>query len=192
MTSHQEKWNARYQETTSPASPAQILLEYSHLLPPTGRALDLACGLGANALFLARQGLETHAWDISEVAIQRLHSYSETEGSVLQTEVRDVVRCPPPDNTFDVIIVCRFLERALVPALIKALRPSGLLFYQTFTRTTVHQEYGPKNPEYRLADHELLQLFNELQLIVYREEGRLGDTQRGFRNEALLIGKRKI
>ncbi len=70
-----------------------------------------------------------------------------------------------------------------------ALRPNGLLFYQTYTRTRVDQS-GPRNDAYRLADNELLKLFSPLQLLVYREEGADGDPSRGFRNQAMLVGKR--
>ena len=48
------------------------LREYAFLLPETGTALDLACGRGGNALLLARRGLQAHAWDISEEAIEHL------------------------------------------------------------------------------------------------------------------------
>jgi SAM-dependent methyltransferase len=189
-------WNLRYQTITDRPLPCQVLLENAHLLPTTGTALDLACGLGANALLLARQGLETFAWDYAAVAIQKLREYvaQQTEGGqqtrfLLHPEVRDVITTPLPPATFDVIVICRFLERRLVSAIIDALKPNGLLFYQTFTRTYV-SDGGPKNPEYRLADNELLLLFKELQIVVYREEGNIGDSQRGFRNEAMLIGRR--
>lgn len=190
------EWNLRYQARTDTPLPCQVLLEYAHLLPTTGTALDLACGLGANAFWLARQGLDTFAWDYAEVAIQKLqrqidqdHLLLDQTRSLLHPEVRNVLVRPPPPVTFDVILVCRFLERSLVSAIIDALKPNGLLFYQTFTRTQV-SEGGPNNPEYRLADNELLGLFRELQIVVYREEGKLGNTKQGFRNEAMLIGKK--
>jgi len=182
------EWNQRYQNTTELPPPCQVLLEHRHLLPKQGTALDLACGLGANAILLAHHGLETYAWDYSEIAIQHLQKYISLQNLHLHPEVRDVVQHPPPPTTFDVIVVSRFLERNLVPQLVSALKPAGLLFYQTFTRTYV-SDSGPKNPEYRLADNELLFLFKELHLISYREEGMTGDLHRGFRNEAWLIGK---
>jgi tellurite methyltransferase len=109
---------------------------------------------------------------------------------VVHAEVRDVVACPPRAESFDVIVVSRFLERALAPALIAALRPAGLLFYQTFTQSTVGDPKGPMNPDYRLAPQELLRLFQPLRLRVYREEGSVGDTTRGWRNEALLVAQK--
>jgi SAM-dependent methyltransferase len=183
-------WNAHYQTVTELPPPCQVLAKYTHLLPSQGTALDLACGLGANALLLARHGLETYAWDHATVALEHLQVQAQKEALPLHVAVRDVVTFPPPTSQFDVIVVSRFLERRLAPALIAALKLNGLLFYQTFTRAKV-SDRGPKNPEYRLANNELLQLFSPpLQLVIYHEEGEIGDTQYGWRDEAWLIGKR--
>jgi 2-polyprenyl-3-methyl-5-hydroxy-6-metoxy-1,4-benzoquinol methylase len=183
-------WNKRYQTAADTLIPCQVLAEYSYLLPSSGTALDLACGLGANALLLAKKGLTTHAWDTSETAIQRLVAYAQTSKVSLQAEVRDVIRRPPATNQFDVIVVCHFLARELATALMNALKINGLLFYQTFTLSCVDTQ-GPRNPLFRLTDNELLKLFNPLQVVIYREEGLLGETTRGFRNEALFIGQKK-
>ena len=96
----------------------------------------------------------------------------------------------PSPESFDVIVVSRFLERRLAPTLIDALTPEGLLFYQTFTQVTVGAMWGPTNPAYRLAPQELLTLFQPLRVVVYREEGRVGDTTRGWRHEALLVAQK--
>jgi hypothetical protein len=50
---------------------------------------------------------------------------------------------------------------------------------------------GPQREEFRLDDQELLRLFSGLQVLVYREEGRVGDVQQGFRDEAMFIGMRR-
>jgi SAM-dependent methyltransferase len=187
----QYAWNAHYQAITRVPLAAHVLWENQHLLPATGRALDLACGLGGNALLLAACGLDTWAWDISDIAVARLQAAAQQRGIALHAEVRDVVACPPCAESFDVIVVSRFLKRDLVPALIKALRPAGLLLYQTFTQVTVGEARGPMHSVYRLAPHELLTLFRPLRLLVYREEGNVGDTTRGWRNEALLVAQKE-
>jgi 2-polyprenyl-3-methyl-5-hydroxy-6-metoxy-1,4-benzoquinol methylase len=179
-------WNSRYQAATDIPKPCQVLAAYTHLLPTQGTALDLAGGLGANALLLAHHGLETHVWDYAETALERLQAHAKTQRLHIHTQQRDVIVSPPKAQTFDVIVVCHFLERNLAPFLTQALKPNGLLFYQTFTRTSV-SDAGPKNPQFRLADNELLHLFADLQIVVYREEGVLGEVTQGFRNEALLI-----
>lgn len=185
-----DKWDRIYRSGGHAGQQAAtVLAENLHLLPVSGRALDLACGQGTNALLLARHGLETHAWDISEVVIRKLEAIATDEDINLHPEQRDVVHQPPPAAAFDIIVVSRFLDRQLVPALVDALRQEGLIFYQTFIRDRV-DETGPANPEYRLAVNELLTLFSALSIIFYREEGTIGDTTRGFRNEAMLIARK--
>lgn len=185
-----EHWDERYRDTDLRQDPARVLTENLHLLPAEGKALDLACGLGANAVLLAERGLKTWAWDISPVAIRRLEDQSWEANLDLEAVVRDVTVAPPEADSFDVIVVSRFLDRALAPKLVEALRPGGLLFYQTFTREKI-DEGGPGNPDFLLEDGELLKLFAALQPRVYREEGLLGDTSQGFRNEALLVAQKK-
>ena len=191
--SDKEKWDANYQSRqengeTTKFTPAYILQEFHHLLPNQGKALDLASGLGANALFLAQHNMESHAWDISSIAIEKLKEISNSLNLNINTEVRDVVTSPPEENSFDVIVVSHFLDRQIMPNIIAALRKNGLLFYQTFTKLRV-QETGPSSDKYRLGKNELLDLCKDLDTIVYREEGTIGDTGSGFRNEALYIGQ---
>ena len=131
--STQEKWDALYRDSETPPDVAQVLRENAHLLPASGKALDFACGLGTNALFLATQGLETHAWDISPVAVTLLTETAKVRGLTLHGDARDLAAQPPLPASFDVIVSCHFLERPLNPHLLAALRPRGLLFYQTFT-----------------------------------------------------------
>jgi 2-polyprenyl-3-methyl-5-hydroxy-6-metoxy-1,4-benzoquinol methylase len=184
------KWNERYRAATGERRASQVLKENLHLLPDSGRALDLACGLGANAILLAQQGLKVDAWDIADAAIVALQALALKRHLSIQAEVRDVEAHPPEPKTFDVIVVSYFLNRDIIPALIQALKPGGLICYQTFTRQRV-SDRGPQRAEFRLADQELLSLFSELQVLFYREEGRLGDVQKGFRDEAMFIGRKK-
>lgn len=193
MTTHKDiaqHWNQRYKENSALPLPAQVLLEYGYLLPTTGRALDLACGLGANAQFLAERGLETWAWDISSVAITRLKDTMTQVGFTVHAEVRDVTTQPFPVKNFDVIVVSHFLERSLKDIIKAALRPGGLLFYQTFSKLRIDHG-GPRNPDFLLDDNELLRLFTGLKVRIYREETCLGDIHQGFRNETMLIAQRE-
>ena len=186
-----EKWNTIYAAGGhGRQTPATVLKEFAHLLPETGTALDLACGRGANALFLAERGLNVHAWDVSEEAISSLNTRVNELQLKLQTRICDITAEPLPTNSFDIIVVSYFLERKLMPSIISALRKNGLLFYQTFIRERV-DDTGPRNEDYRLGENELLHLCRELHIVFYREEGKLGDTQQGIRNEAMLIGQRR-
>ncbi len=190
MDETREKWDRIYsQGKGAPAEPSRVLEENAHLLPASGEALEIACGRGGNALFLARRGLSTLAWDISPVAIERLAEQGRDEGLDLKAEARDLYADPLPARAFDVVVVSHFLDRDLALDIVESLRPGGLLFFQTFTRTRL-TDAGPSNDVYRLADNELLRLFGELSILVYREEGLVGDLKRGFRDEAMLVARR--
>jgi len=190
MSDSQQKWDKRYRSEVSVyPEPALVITQNQHLLPEQGLALDLACGLGANALLMASLGLQIQAWDISSEALAKLNTEAQQRQLELITEQRDVSATPPDNSSFDVIVVSQFLDRKLCPKLINALKPGGLIFYQTFCRDKVDGS-GPQNPEFLLADNELLNLFSGLKLRVYREESTLGDTSTGWRNMAMLVGQK--
>ena len=186
-----QKWDNIYRNADYGEHEAvRVLTENRHLLPESGRALEVACGRGANALLLARHGLDVDAWDISAVVIEQLNTRAREQELAIRATVRDVVNEPPDVASYDVVVVSHFLDRALFPALRDALKPDGLLCYQTFTRSRV-SDSGPGNPEYRLADNELLALCRGMQVLVYREEGRYGNVKQGLRDVAMIIASRR-
>lgn len=186
------KWDAKYEKSTSEdVFPCDVLKENTHLLPENGLALDYAAGLGGNAILLAQCKLTSHAWDVSRVALNKLRELSRDLGLEIITEVRDVEKNPPEVERFDVIVASYFLHRPTFDHLIKALRPGGLLFYQTFTQEKV-VEQGPTNPNFLLLKNELLSLCAALEILIYREEGIQGDVSKGWRNQAMLVARKPI
>lgn len=183
------RWDHRYQNHPTPGAPAPVLSAHHYLLPATGDALDLACGLGANALLLARAGLATQAWDISGVALQILAEQAAGQGLAITTLQRDIEASPPPPACFDVIVVTDFLHRPLCPAIAAALRPGGLLFYATWCADK-RASGGPSNPAFLLQPNELLHLFSGLQIRHYREDAQTGDLRHGDRDRAHLVAQR--
>ncbi len=189
MTALQHKWDNIYLSAEQASAPAEILQQHLYLLPRQGQALELACGLGANALLLAEAGLAVDAWDISPVALQKLDRQAQTKGLQINTAAVLIDTDHLTGKSYDVIVISRFLDRTLCNAIMAALKPGGLLFYQTFTRHKLDKS-GPSNPDYLLARNELLQLFAPLTVIYYQEYPAIGDLQRGNRNEAQLIGQK--
>ncbi len=190
-----KKWNQIYSSgdlLNSP--PANVLTQFSFLLPKKGYALDIASGLGTNSIFLAQHGLHVEAWDISEQAQQKLQQKLETNAEFSQLSlnsiVRDVQANPPAQCSFDVICVCYFLERSISRHIIQALKPNGLLFYETFIHEKV-TDSGPSTPEFRLGENELLSLFSELHILQYQEYGTVGDVKQGTRNIASLVAQKR-
>lgn len=184
------KWNNIYiNQNHVEYAPAAVLADNTCLLPEVGTALDLACGLGGNALLLAKKGLQTSAWDISSVAIEQLALISASQQKVIDAQVVNVTPAIFSPHSFDVIVVSRYLDRIINEAILLALKPGGLLFYQTFNINKV-SPVGPKNPDYLLRDNELLEIFAPLDVVYYRNNAAIGDTTEGFRNEAQFIGQK--
>lgn len=185
-----EKWDRIYSQSREQVVPAMAVVDENlHLLPESGTGLELACGLAANSFALAEAGLSMEAWDISPVAVEQVNRRAAELGLSVKGEACDVVSRPPEQGRYDLVVVSHFLDRSIVPAIKACLKPGGLVFYQTFTRTRV-SEGGPGNPDFRLADNELLQLFDGFKVLVYREEGVQGNTAKGFRNEAMLVAQK--
>lgn len=188
ITQVTEKWDTIYKKNDF-SMPATVLVENSFLLPEKGFALDLASGLGANALFLAAKGLQTEAWDISAIALNKLSKKGEQKNLKLSVKQVFIESDTLPSNAFDVIVISRFLDRSLSHAIIKCLKQDGLLFYQTYVQEKIDLS-GPKNSEFLLARNELLSLFRALKLLVYKEHSLVGDLTFGNRNEAFFVGQK--
>ncbi|MFK7795242.1 MAG: class I SAM-dependent methyltransferase [Gammaproteobacteria bacterium] len=190
MSTIADKWDNIYsQQNCADITPSTVLVENAHLLPGRGKALDLACGLGANAIYLAQSQLQVDAWDVSSKALKKLEAYSQLNNLSINTSVRDVEKTPPERNYFDVVTVSQFLHRPTFHNLYESLRIEGLLFYQTYTSNKAHQ-IGPTNPNFLLKKNELLKLCDGMEVLVYREEGVHGDIHQGWRNQAMIVAKR--
>ena len=166
-----QKWDRKYAEATlkTPANPSFVLKQHSRLLPFNGKALELACGLGGNARFLAQCGLKTQAWDISDNALTVLNNWASLNRLPIEPLITDLEQMLLPYQQFDVIVVSLYLNRALFPQLVSALKPNGLLFYQTFLAPV--QMNAPNNPDFYVQSNELNQAWPELTTLIYGEGG---------------------
>ncbi len=190
-----KKWNSAYQDADiSSATAARVLTDNAYLLPqatPAVTALDLACGRAGNAIFLAKTGITVDAVDLSPIVLQQLEDFVQKEALPINCIQRDIEQNGlDPQKKYDVIVVSYFLNRELFPQIVNALKPGGLLFYQTWSQLSSDNAKGPSNPAFRLAQGELLSLCATLRIIHYREDGLQGNLQKGIRNEALLLAQR--
>ena len=96
---------------------------------------------------------------------------------------------PPQPESIDVLVVSFFLDRGLCSQLYSALKPGGILFYQTYCQQKI-SEQGPRNPDYLLADNELLQLFSQMKVRIYQQDALLGNVELGLRNQAILVAEK--
>lgn len=141
-----------------------------------GKALDVACGSGRHTLFLASLGYEVEAVDRDQSLLDRLSATAQAHNlSGIMTHVLDLEPQPPNEpqlghEGYDVILVFFYLARPLFPYLIKALKPGGLLLYETFTIDNHLRYQHPKRREFCLNHNELLHLTSPL-LVLHYDEG---------------------
>lgn len=142
---------------------------------PAGRALDLACGSGRDAVHLALHGWTSEGWDHDPDALERARSLAAREGVTIATRVVELERAAPPADggPWDVIVVVRFLHRPLLPWIERALAPGGALVYETF-RAGQERHGRPKNPRFLLAPGELRAAFPALEVEHYEEDEPAG------------------
>jgi tellurite methyltransferase len=176
--SARDTWNERYaQGALHPfaAAPAEWLVEHRSSLGELSggreepRALDVACGDGRNARFLAELGFAVDAVDVSDLAIAALRSAAAERGLRVSARVLDLEREPLPADAYDVVVCMNYLQRDGFGALQAALRPGGLLLFETVARVHVEELGRQFNPAYVLDRNELLGAFPALHVCHYRE-----------------------
>jgi 2-polyprenyl-3-methyl-5-hydroxy-6-metoxy-1,4-benzoquinol methylase len=158
--------------------PSSWLVANADLLPRGGRVLDVACGRGRHALWLAAKGFDVRAIDRDAEAIRFVRDSAARVHLSIDAAVVDLETDPPPnlgESIYDVIVVFNYLHRPLFPALRAALKPGGRIFYETFTKAQAERGH-PRNPAFLLADGELPRLLAPLAILRSREgefDGRM-------------------
>jgi rhodanese-related sulfurtransferase len=152
------------------AGPAPWLVDNVDLLPAAGRALDLASGRGRHALLLAAAGFAVTAIDRDADALDRLRAQALRLELDLRVEVMDLESAGVDlgADPFDLIVVTRYLHRPLIPQLVGALAPGGILIYETFLVSQAERGH-PRNPSFLLEPGELTALVRPLEILRVRE-----------------------
>src|SRR5215212_5356671 len=121
-----EKWEGRYQTRgDAETNPASRFLTAHRALLPSGRALDVACGDGRHALWLARHGFAVDAIDLAYAGLARLTATARREQLVIQSIQANLEQVQLPTARYAVVVNCRYLQRSLFAALRDAVRPGG-------------------------------------------------------------------
>ena len=168
----QARWDKRYEarDYIFGTEPNGFLLEYLGLLPK-GKTLVLAMGEGQDAVFLAENGFDVEGCDISPKAVKKANGLAREKGVVIRSFEADLEHFQLPVDKYDLITCFYYLQRDLIPKMKAALKPGGMVVMETFTldnqRLGLH---GPRRPEFLLKENELLDLFNDLRVIIYREQ----------------------
>ena len=153
--------------------PSSWLVRWAPLIPPAGEVLDLACGGGRHARFLAQQGHVVDAVDRDAQALALLAGVAGVRPLRADLEGGP---WPYPDRAWDGIVVANYLHRPLFPSLLASLRPGGVLIYETFMAG--NERWGrPSNPAFLLQPNELLTAFGADLALVAFEQGEVGQPK---------------
>ncbi|MGE3976327.1 MAG: dihydroneopterin aldolase [Nitrospira sp.] len=192
-----ERTRLAQQVARADPSSAQFLVRQLHRLPK-GKVLDVASGIGRHALFLASLGYQVEAVDRDEQALAQLSAGARARRLTnISSRVLDLEQSPPQEpnlghEAYDTILVFFYLNRPLFPYLIDALKPGGVLLYETFTVDNHVQHRHPKHREFCLAPCELLSLTSGLRILHYDEGLHEGTSGLEFAYTAQLVAQKPL
>jgi SAM-dependent methyltransferase len=151
-------------------APSPWVVRWSPLIRPGSEVLDLACGAGRHARFLAARGCSVLAVDRDADAIAMLAAVA---GVFTRTADLEGAAWPFASASFDAVVVANYLHRPLFAPLVGALRPGGVLVYETFM--VGNERFGrPSNPHFLLRPGELLEAVQGYLEVVAFEQGEVG------------------
>ncbi|MBN3853118.1 methyltransferase domain-containing protein [Paraburkholderia sp. Ac-20340] len=157
--------------------PSDWVRQWAHLIAPGGTVLDLACGAGRHARWLAQRGHPVAALDRDPLALATLRDVPD-----IGTLECDLEGAPWPlaaDARFAAIVVTNYLHRPLMPRLLDALAPGGVLIYETFAQG--NETVGkPSNPAFLLAPGELLAVCMPTLRVIGYQDGFLQHPREAF------------
>ena len=163
-----DKWNQRYAEDSQRKNnPVTLLQEWLPRLP-AGKALDVACGAGRNAIFLARQGYRVDAIDISPVGLELARQEAERLGLEINWIEQDLDQPCDFDTDYDLIVVLWYVNLPLITRLCGCLAPGGYLLCEEHL-VTDQQVVGPTSPQFRVLPGALSRAVDGLEIELYEE-----------------------
>ena len=194
-----DKWDTRYRSGAyeTRRHPSALLADWIGRIDVTRaspRALDIACGAGRNALFLARHGWHVDAVDISPVALERLRAAAETEDLSIACLELDLEPAAAALDGFrgqpyDLAVLMRYTDTTLLEMLPRAVAPGGYLLAEMHMKTG-KKVAGPRSPRFRVAAGALRQAGAALDLPHYHE-GLVTDPDGRTVALAQLVGRRR-
>jgi len=134
-----------------------------------GAAIDLAMGRGRHARLLARAGFRTFGVDVKLDAVREAAARARADSLIVRGWCADLTKTPLPSGFFDVVLVTRYLQRDLFPAIRQLVRAEGVVLYETFTVNQRQLGFGPTSPDHLLHPGELRQFFEGFEVLLYEE-----------------------
>lgn len=162
MEEDRRKWNARYEGSGwyHGLNPSPFLAENVAFIKERcsgRRALDIACGEGRNSIFLARHGFQVTALDISDIGIEKGRNWAAEEGLPIDFRTAELEGYHFTEP-YDVIVNINFLLRDLIPKMVSALTPGGVVVFESILDSPYLP--GQHNKQFLLQPGELHRLFS--------------------------------
>ncbi|MEA1893198.1 MAG: class I SAM-dependent methyltransferase [Campylobacterota bacterium] len=164
MLEDKNKWNEKYSEKTESKDVCLVVEKYIQHAD-VGLALDVACGTGRNTNFLHEKGFTIDAVDISDYALSQIKN-SPTINKI----DADLDKYHITPNRYDLIVNVNYLDRRLVSQMKDALKPNGVIIFETFMLAHGEFKIPTMNLDYLLRKNELLHSFIGLDIIYYEEK----------------------
>ncbi|WP_040766603.1 class I SAM-dependent methyltransferase [Sulfurimonas gotlandica] len=183
MIEDKQRWNEKYLEKPKQENVSALVEKYINHAN-VGHAIDLACGTGRNTHFLALKGFEVDAVDISDVALKEVKKTS----SINKIDA-DLDKYNIAPNKYDLIVNVNYLNRRLVSQMKEALKPGGVVIFETFLIAHGDFKLPTMNLDYLLRKNELLHYFIGLDVIYYEE--RIDTNLKGERVKVASIVAKK-
>jgi len=154
--------------------PSPWIVRHAHLLRPGGNVLDVACGGGRHVRWLQQRGYALFAVDRNAEALAALRDIAQVQVADLESGSWPYAR-----QTFDAVIVTNYLWRPLLPQIVQALAPGGVLLYETFALGQASLG-KPSNPAFLLRPGELLDAVRPALRVLAFEDGYVSVPQPAF------------
>jgi SAM-dependent methyltransferase len=171
LRADQKRWDERFKgKEFAFGKEANPFLKRHIALLPKGKALDIATGEGRNAIFLAQNGFDVEAVDISKMGLRKARKLAKEMGVKIHTFYADLDTYQIKKGQYDLIANFYFLKRSLIQKIKKGLRKGGRVIFETYLLE--HRNLGtggPKQAKYFLKSNELLRLFDGFRILRYRE-----------------------
>jgi len=159
----------------STAAPSPWVVRFLRPAQDGQTALDIATGAGRHARYALNLGYAVTAIDrdLSRAA----DLVNQPHATMIEADLEDGSPWPLPGQTFHAVIVTNYLHRPLLPTIVSAVAPDGVLIYETFARG--NERFGkPSNPHFLLEPGELLEAVHGRLTPVAFEQGTLNEPYR--------------
>jgi SAM-dependent methyltransferase len=196
FTDEVSRWNDRFsgEEFHFGTAPNAFLASQAHRLRPGARVLCVADGEGRNSVWLAREGMQVTAFDVSPVGVEKARRLAREAGVAVDSRVANINDWDWDAARYDVVVAI-FIQFAnpaererIFAGMVRALAPLGLLILQGYTpRQLEYRTGGPPCAEHLYTEALLRERFSELEVLHLREHDEVIREGKGHSGMSALI-----